>query len=69
MSLARWAYAALMTGSLLLAIGILPLYVIGTLLAAPTPVLVHLLFLLLTPPGALIFTLGLILRIIALFTR
>ncbi|UJQ94457.1 hypothetical protein [Mariluticola halotolerans] len=69
MFLARWAYAALMTGSLLLAIGILPLYVLGTLLNAATPPLVHLLFLLLSPLGAMIFALGLILWIITLFTR
>ena len=69
MKLSRWARATLVIGAILLAIGILPLWLTDMLFPGGAPALFILAFYLLTPLGITIFGLGILLFVIAIIRR
>lgn len=69
MSPNRWARAFLMMGGILLALGILPLLVVGMLFPGADPLLVTFASILLTPLGVVLFSIGLLVWLVAFFRR
>ncbi len=69
MRLSRWARATLLTGAILSAIGILPIWLTSVMLAGGAPMLFIMAFYLLTPLGVLLLGLGGGLFLIALVRR
>lgn len=69
MSPNRWARAFLMMGSILLALGILPLLVVGMLFPDADPLLVTFASILLTPLGVVLFGIGILIWLVAFFRR
>ncbi len=65
MRLSRWARAALLTGIILLTIGVIPLWGATQFWPGNPPVLFAMAFFLLAPLGSVIFGLGLVLALIA----
>ncbi|MCF6343690.1 MAG: hypothetical protein L3J15_03290 [Devosiaceae bacterium] len=69
MKISYWAKAMLSLGGILLAIGVLPLGIIGFLFPASQPIFLQLLFLSLAPIGAVIFFIGIIIVIFRFFKK
>lgn len=69
MKLSRWARAALMIGAILLFLGLAPLGLVTTFLPGADPIIFALAFFLLAPLGAVIFMLGIILLLLAWFSK
>ncbi len=69
MRLSRWARAALLTGAILLGIGVLPLTLTSAIAPGAVPLLFIMAFYLLTPLGAAILIFGILLFLIALLRR
>lgn len=69
MRLSRWARATLVIGTILLTIGILPLWLSNMIFSGDAPTLFILAFYLLTPLGIAIFGLGTLLFIITMIRR
>ncbi len=69
MKLSRWARATLVIGAILLSIGILPLWLTNMVFSDGAPTLFILAFYLLTPLGVAIFSLGVLLFLVAMIRR
>lgn len=69
MRLSRWARATLVIGSILLGLGIGPLWLATSFLPGANLAIFVLAFYLLAPPGAMITIFGLILWLVSLFRR
>lgn len=69
MRLSRWARATLVIGSILLGLGIGPLWLVTSFFPGANPELFALSFFLLAPLGALITAVGLILWLAGWFRR
>jgi hypothetical protein len=69
MRLSRWARATLVIGSILLGLGIGPLWLATSFFPGADPTVFALAFFLLAPLGAVITVFGLILWLVSLFRR
>lgn len=69
MSLKRWAYAFLNMGGIMVAIGLLPVLIVGTFLPGLNSVLPGMMFFLVTPIGAIILLAGIIMWLAAIIRR
>ncbi len=67
MRLSRWARATLLTGIILLSLGVLPLWFATQFWPGNPPVLFSMAFFMLAPLGAVILVFGLILALFAKF--
>ena len=69
MSLKRWAYAFLTMGGIMVALGLVPVLVVGTFLPGLNSIFPGMLFLMVTPIGAFALLFGIILWLVALVRR
>jgi len=67
--LLRIALATLTAGGIMLSLGIVPLWLVTTFLPGMESAFLGFLFLLLTPPGAIILAIGLVIWLVAMIRR
>jgi len=69
MSLQRWAYAFLTMGGIMVALGLVPVLVVGSFLPGLNSVLPGMLFFLVTPIGAFALLAGIVMWLVSLVRR